>query len=79
MPTPIDLLITDVVIGRTSTARLGRRVQSRRPGLRVIFISGYAESSFRNSTEGASLHFLAKPFSLKQLAAKVKDVLAEGR
>ena len=31
------------------------------------------------ATDGASLHFLAKPFSLKQLAAKVKDVLAEGR
>jgi two-component system, cell cycle sensor histidine kinase and response regulator CckA len=44
----------------------------------VIFISGYAESAFRQrASDGSMLHFLAKPFSLKQLATKVKDVLEE--
>ena len=47
--------------------------------MKVIFISGYAESAFRQqASDGSMLHFLAKPFSLKQLAAKVKDVLEEG-
>ena len=75
---PIDLLITDVVMPEIDGPSLVEEFRAARPGLKVIFISGYAESSFRNSTDGgASLHFLAKPFSLKQLAAKVKDVLAE--
>jgi two-component system cell cycle sensor histidine kinase/response regulator CckA len=75
---PIDLLITDVVMPEIDGPALVEEFRAARPGLKVIFISGYAESSFRNSTDGASLHFLAKPFSLKQLAAKVKDVLVEG-
>jgi two-component system cell cycle sensor histidine kinase/response regulator CckA len=78
-PDPIDLLITDVVMPDIDGPALVEEFRAARPGLKVIFISGYAESSFRNSSDGVSLHFLAKPFSLKQLAAKVKDVLAEGR
>ena len=43
----------------------------------VIFMSGYAEEAFRRNDEKAEdLHFLPKPFGLKQLAAKVKEVLA---
>ena len=78
-PDPIDLLITDVVMPGIDGPALVEEFRAARPGLKVIFISGYAESSFRTANGGASLHFLAKPFSLKQLAAKVKDVLAEGR
>ena len=74
---PIDLLITDVVMPEIDGPALVREVKSRRPDLKVIFISGYAESSFRAQADGAPLHFLAKPFSLKQLAGKVKDVLEE--
>jgi recombination protein RecA len=41
----------------------------------VIFISGYAEDAFRQRLDSdRDIHFLAKPFSLKQLAVKVKDV-----
>ena len=48
-----------------------------RPEMRVIFISGYAEDTFRRTEEKVEdLHFLPKPFGLKQLVAKVKDVLA---
>jgi two-component system cell cycle sensor histidine kinase/response regulator CckA len=74
---PIDLLITDVVMPEIDGPALVEEFRAARPGLKVIFISGYAESTFRNATDGASLHFLAKPFSLRQLAAKVKDVLGE--
>jgi two-component system cell cycle sensor histidine kinase/response regulator CckA len=42
----------------------------------VIFISGYAEDSFRKRLgEGEQVHFLPKPFSLQQLAGKVKEVM----
>ena len=47
-----------------------------RPEMRVIFISGYAEDTFRRNEEKVEdLHFLPKPFGLKQLSAKVKEVL----
>jgi signal transduction histidine kinase/ActR/RegA family two-component response regulator len=75
---PIDLLITDVVMPEMDGPALVEEVRSRRPDMKVIFISGYAESAFRQrASDGSMLHFLAKPFSLKQLATKVKDVLEE--
>ena len=44
----------------------------------VIFISGYAEDSFRQRLgREAGIHFLPKPFSLKELAGKVKEVMGE--
>ena len=47
--------------------------------LKVIFISGYAEDNFRKRLGNESdIHFLPKPFSLKQLAGKVKEVMQEG-
>jgi two-component system cell cycle sensor histidine kinase/response regulator CckA len=57
---------------------LVRQVREDRPDLKVIFISGYTEDAFRKRLgEDGGIHFLPKPFSLKQLAAKVKEVLAE--
>ncbi len=42
--------------------------------MKVIFISGYAEDAFRKRLDSdADIHFLPKPFSLKQLAGKVKQ------
>ncbi|MGD9743310.1 MAG: hybrid sensor histidine kinase/response regulator, partial [Dongiaceae bacterium] len=53
-----------------------REVRQLRPELKVIFISGYAEEDFRKRLdENMEMHFLAKPFSLAQLAEKVKEVL----
>ena len=75
---PIDLLITDVVMPRVDGPTLVRQVRERRPDLKVIFISGYTEDSFRRRLDqDAGIHFLPKPFSLKQLAGKVKEVLRE--
>ena len=75
---PIDLLITDVVMPRLDGPSLVRRVRESRPDMPVIFISGYAEDSFRKRLgREAGIHFLPKPFSLKELAGKVKEVMGE--
>ena len=75
---PIDLLVTDVVMPRLDGPSLVREVRQTRPDLKVIFISGYAEDSFRKRLgEDTGIHFLPKPFSLKQLAGKVKEVLGD--
>jgi two-component system, cell cycle sensor histidine kinase and response regulator CckA len=73
----IDLVITDVVMPNMDGPTLVRHVKGLKPGMPVIFMSGYAEEAFRRNDEKAEdLHFLPKPFGLKQLAAKVKEVLS---
>ena len=73
----IHLLITDVLMPSWTGPTLVRAVKRIRPDMAVIFMSGYAEEAFRKADEKAEdLHFLPKPFGLKQLAAKVKEVLS---
>jgi two-component system, cell cycle sensor histidine kinase and response regulator CckA len=75
-PEKIDLLITDVVMPRMDGPGLVREVRETHPDMKVIFISGYTEDSFRQRLDSDSnIHFLSKPFSLKQLATKVKEVI----
>lgn len=72
-----DLLVTDVVMPKMDGPTLAKRLKDLNPELKTIFISGYTEDTFRkNLGHDAKIHFLAKPFSLKDLAAKVKDVLS---
>ena len=75
----IDLLITDVVMPRLDGPGLAREVREIRSDIKVIFMSGYAEDAFRQRLDSDSdIDFLSKPFSLKQLAAKVKEVIGGG-
>lgn len=72
----IDLVISDVVMPGIDGPTLIRMLREKRPDLRVIFISGYAEDTYRDELdEENGVHFLPKPFSLKDLATKVKEVL----
>jgi two-component system cell cycle sensor histidine kinase/response regulator CckA len=76
---PIDLLITDVVMPHMDGPGLVREVRELNPEMKVIFISGYTEDAFRQRLDSdIGIEFLPKPFSLKELAAKVRDVLAAG-
>lgn len=75
----IDLLISDVVMPEMDGPTLLTHMRERYPSVKVIFVSGYAEENVRKGLEeDVSVAFLPKPFSLKQLAAKVKTVLEEG-
>jgi len=75
----VELLITDVVMPRMDGPNLVKRVRELHPQMKVIFISGYTEDAFRKRLDSDSdIHFLPKPFSLKQLAGKVKEVLVAG-
>ena len=73
----IHLVVTDVMMPGMDGPTMVRAVKRLRPEVQVIFMSGYAEEVFRKNDENAAdLHFLPKPFGIKQLAAKVKDVLS---
>ena len=74
----VDLMVTDVIMPSMDGPSLARKLREARPNLKVIFISGYTEDRFsRHLDLGAGIHFLPKPFSLKQLASKVKEVMQE--
>ncbi|CAO4835337.1 MAG: Sensor kinase CckA [Holosporales bacterium] len=71
-----DLLVTDVVMPKMDGPTLNKRVRDLYPNTKTIFISGYAEDTFRkNLGTNARIHFLPKPFSLKDLIAKIQEVL----
>ena len=71
----IDLLITDVVMPKMSGRELSQMMESLRPGMKTIHMSGYTDDAVlrHGIEEGAS--FLQKPFSLGTLARKVHDAL----
>jgi two-component system, cell cycle sensor histidine kinase and response regulator CckA len=75
----VDLIVTDVVMPRMDGPTLVKEVRALHPDMKVIFISGYTEDAFRKRLgDEGGIHFLAKPFSLTQLAGKVKEVMIAG-
>jgi len=73
---PIQLMITDVVMPRLGGPRLAERLADERPDMKVLFVSGYAETTIlQHGKIDVRTRFLQKPFSLKTLARKVREVL----
>ena len=73
----VDLVVTDVVMPGMSGRELGERLVLLRPGLRVLYISGYTEDvAVRGRPEASHAAFLEKPFTLRELATKIRAVLA---
>ena len=73
----IDLVVSDVVMPNMDGPTMVKQLQEKRPGTKIIFISGYAEDAFAKSLDpSVDFRFLPKPFSLKQLAAAVKEAIS---
>jgi two-component system, cell cycle sensor histidine kinase and response regulator CckA len=73
----IDLVVSDVVMPEMDGPTLLRSMRKRNPNLKIIFVSGYAEDAFAKSLEeNEKFDFLAKPFALSALVAKVKETMA---
>ncbi|MDZ4382326.1 MAG: ATP-binding protein [Parvibaculum sp.] len=72
----IDLVVSDVVMPNMDGPTMAKELKGLLPGIPIIFVSGYAEDAFaKNLDPDQEFHFLPKPFSLKQLAAAVKEVM----
>ena len=76
---PIDVLFTDIVMpGGMSGIDLAHEARRRRPELRVLFTSGYAEpAAVKGSTLTTNVAWLGKPYSINELDVKLRALLAQ--
>ena len=73
----IDLVVSDVVMPEMDGPTLLKQMRECNPELKMIFVSGYAEDAFeKHLPDRGQFAFLAKPFTLKQLVAAVKETMA---
>jgi PAS domain S-box-containing protein len=74
----IDLVITDVVMPKMSGPKLAKTLALLHPDLKVLFVSGYAKEAVqRKGLADLAHNFLQKPFPLRSLAGKIREVLEQ--
>src|SRR3954447_3131031 len=72
----IDLVLTDVVMPEMGGHELAERLRSRRPELRVLFMSGFAERAFTSDgSMPAGIGYLEKPFTVETLMRRLRELL----
>jgi CheY-like chemotaxis protein len=72
----IDLLFTDVVMPNVDGRRLADQARAARPGLKVLYTTGYTKNAIvHNGMLDPGVAFIAKPFTIEQIALKVRAVL----
>jgi CheY-like chemotaxis protein len=78
-PARIDLLVTDVGLpGGMNGRQLADAARASRPGLKVLFITGYAENAvLRSGHLVPGMHVITKPFAMEELAGRITDIIAQ--
>ncbi|MBI4458754.1 MAG: response regulator, partial [Acidobacteria bacterium] len=77
---PIHLLMTDAVMPRMGGRELAQSLRSRRPDIKVLYVSGYTDDAiFRNGLLAPGTAFLQKPFTRETLLFKLREVLESGQ
>jgi PAS domain S-box-containing protein len=72
----IDLMMTDVIMPSMNGSDLAERLRSVRPGMRVLFMSGYTDAAImHHGVLSAGAAFIEKPFTMQAVARKVREVL----
>src|SRR4029077_9719986 len=76
---PLDLLLTDMVMPGMSGRELAARLQSLRPTLQVIYMSGYSEELLKRGADGFDGTGIEKPFTRTPLLAAVAKALRNNK
>ncbi len=78
-PQKINLLMTDVLMPEMNGQELAKSIRSFYPQMKILFMSGYTIDIIACQEEGLNgdVHFIQKPFSLKELSVKVREALAK--
>jgi len=72
----IDLMVSDVMLPHVNGRKLAEIARASRPGLKVLFVTGYAENAtFRGDFLDPDMDMLTKPFALDDLGAKVRAMI----
>jgi len=74
-PGPIHLMLTDVVMPGGSGPDTAKLVLETRPGLRIIYVSGFTDQAIRRELDEQGAIFLQKPFALDALGGKIRSLL----
>ncbi len=79
-PEEIHLIMTDVIMPDMNGKGLAREISSYHPGIKILFMSGYMSNVIaHHGVLDPRVDFIQKPFSIKNLTAKVRDVLDDAR
>jgi hypothetical protein len=74
---PIALLMTDIVMPGMSGVELADRMERELPGMRVLFMTGYAEEVVVNQgILGRHREYIGKPFTQEQITKRVREILS---
>jgi len=78
-PSPIHLLLTDIILPLMDGRDLADKLRAVRPNTKVLYISGYSEEKIgRSRALDGDLAYLSKPFTSEELAARVRGILTAG-
>ncbi len=73
---PIDLVVTDLVMPEMGGKELAERLRAHRPGLKVLFMSGYTEKAIASGgVMPPNTGFVEKPFTVEQLMRRLREIL----
>lgn len=75
---PIDFLLTDVILPKMNGRELAAKLSELRPGMKVLYVSGYTDGIMRDGVHGTleeGLAFLQKPFTRRSLTWKIREIL----
>jgi signal transduction histidine kinase len=76
----IQLLISDVMMPEMNGRELAARILATQPQIKLLFMSGYSFDQLPPESCGAAgIHYIQKPFTVKELASHVREALADGR